>query len=231
MSKIFEYIQTNGSIINTNPYFIKLFDQNVNLFILSNSRFNILLDDFLILYGVLIIKFPTNIGRSKIVNLMYEFNGGDNYQNSNHEKFKKFLDLFDRHKTYNQEYYNRYSLTLPFDKLSVELCKIFSEKSWIYCIGVMIMIEHIMLLVNQKLNQYFLKITNTNKKILNEEILNEKILNENNSHISILLELLKEQNIYDNELNDELNEELKTGLDKGKELLNQLYLDLSGIFV
>lgn len=146
-------------------YFVNLKKTSVETFLLGMYNYSNILKDHLLHLAVAITKVPSDKSIKNIIRSLY-LNGCDN-DVSIIDEFKIFLSQFKYDPSYSADnYYYKYALTLPFDKICNEICEVLLKQSWQYVIATLATIEFLFISINKKFNDYTQIIRDEHRKLL-----------------------------------------------------------------
>ena len=158
ISKKYVFLQARCEKILDHKYFKNLNIFSINTFLISIYNINILLKEHLLHLGILLTKIPNDNDLKIIIKVLYN-NAYNKNKNSVLETFNDFIagfmDQLKSDKSYiSENYYKKYSISNPIDKICNEFSNILLNKSWEYCIASMATFEYIMILINKQFNNF-----------------------------------------------------------------------------
>lgn len=165
-----------------------------DVFILSMYNFILALKEHSKHLAVCLTKVPYDKCADAIVNTLKE-----NMNELNSNNYKKFDNFLMQLKSNNntEQYYKKFSVSMPVDKLCNDICKNILDKSWVHTIATLVTFEYSVLIINKKLNDYLLSLKKDNAVLLSES----------NSQVLELFRLLdsEDKNEVNAGINDMLN--------------------------
>jgi hypothetical protein len=191
------------------PYFLNLKKTSVETFLLEIYNYSNLLKEHLLHLAVAITKVPSDKCVKSLIRSLY-LNGCNDDANIVDE-FKVFLSQFKYDPLYSADnYYYKYALTLPYDKICNEICDILLTQPWQFVVATLATIEFLFITINKKFNDYAQRIKDEHRKILS--------LSEESALLLFLL------------LDNEDENMVRNAIDKTISMFMVLFLDIDNIF-
>lgn len=209
--KYLETLMSQLFVIEDLTFFNNIKKYPSDVFILSMYNFMSALKEHNKHLAVCLTKVPYDKCAVNIINALKE-NISENSSN-NYKIFDDFLMQL-KNTTNTEQYYKKFSVSMPVDKLCNDICKNILEKSWVHTIASIITFDYVVMTINKKLNEYVKTLEKTNLILLSE----------NNSQSVELLRLLDDENKTDVTLG--INEMLNAFCTMFNEIDELYYMDM-----
>jgi hypothetical protein len=200
--------------INNNDYFVNLPNLSISQFLKTQECFISAVDHWSKMLGLMLYHLPTE-KRVVIIRNLYDEHGEGDLSKTHTNTFKLLLESLNYKE--NILIYNpnlpSYSIVSKFNQ---GLYDAINSESWQYSVAMMGMIEYTYITVSTHIHHYltkYLPVENINHYSLHEVLDVE--------HATELFGLLDEN------INENIKEDIINGMNKGYELMNTLYDELS----
>jgi hypothetical protein len=191
------------------PYFVNLKKTSVETFLLEMYNYSNVLKEHLLHLAVAITKVPSDKCIKNLIRSLYL--NGCNGDVSIVDEFKAFLSQFKYDPSYSADnYYYKYALTLPFDKVCNEICDVLLTQPWQFVIATLATVEFLFIAINKKFNDYAHRIKDDHRKMLSSS-----------DDSALLLFLL---------LDNEDENIVRSAIDKTITTFMVLFMDIDNIF-
>lgn len=205
--------------INENPYFIKLNKvPSKEKFIKSQEGFIIAIDYWSRLLGLILYNVPTDKERLIIVKNLFDEHGNGDINKSHVNTFKLFMESLGYNGyqlSDNNILENNYDSGIYNNKFIENIKNVVLSENWIFAISALGMIEYTYINVSNNIHNYA-------KNFLNPDEINHYNLHEilDLSHATDFFELVIPY--Y-----DDYNQDILNGIQKGYDIMYELYNSLS----
>lgn len=212
MENILTYAESINKI-NNNEYFKRLNNLSLENFISSQTDFIYAVDNWSKILGIMVSKVPSHKERAILIKNLYDEHGNGNLEQSHVETFKKLLHNLNKNisgpliiHVQNIEYINIFNN---------QLLDATNYKNWIFCIGMLAMVEYTYITVSNIIHNYI------SKFIVSDDIHHyslHEIIDE--THSIELFQLVESS--YTNYKDD-----IFEGMNYGYQIMYELYKNLS----